>query len=114
MELLQEDLHILQNVWMSQKAKMQLTQMEMSKKLGLTQLEFSKIMKGNSELTLKFVQEFCTYLHVDPYTFLPSLINLRKECKQPILMTTSVVVGGEVQHVQVEGNKVFIQFQYVD
>lgn len=114
MELTQEDLGVLNNVWMSQKAKMQLTQMEISRRLGVTQLEFSKIMKGKSQLTLQFVQNFCQHLHVDPYTFLPSLITLRKENKQPILITTSVTVQGQVQNVQVENNQVFIQYQYID
>ncbi|MCE0494912.1 helix-turn-helix domain-containing protein [Vibrio salinus] len=114
MELTHEDLCILQNVWMSQKAKMQLTQMEISRCLGLTQLEFSKIMKGKSELTLQFVQDFCHQLHVDPYTFLPSLISLRKENNRPIIITTKVEVAGEIQNVQVENNQVLIQYQYID
>ncbi len=114
MEFTPEDLGVLSSVWMSQKAKMQLTQMEISRRLGMTQLEFSKIMKGNSKLTLQFVQNFCGQLHVDPYTFLPSLITLRKENKQPIIITTSVTVQGQIQNVQVENNQVLIQYQYID
>ncbi len=37
----EEDRQALYNVWMSQKAKMHLTQMEMARRLNLTQLEFS-------------------------------------------------------------------------
>ncbi len=114
MELTQEDLGILQNVWMSQKAKMQLTQMEISRRLGLSQLEFSKIIKGNSKLTLNFVQDFCSQLHVDPYTFLPTLINSRKDNSEPILITTRVTVEGKIENVQVVNNQVLIQYQYIE
>ncbi|MDC0611869.1 helix-turn-helix transcriptional regulator [Vibrio sp.] len=114
MELSNEDRLALQNVWMSQKAKMQLTQMEMSRRLGFTQIEFADIMKGKNPLSLQFVQNFCQHLHVDPYTFLPSLIALRKENKEPVIITTTVSVQGQVQNVRVEDNQVIIQYQYIN
>jgi len=114
MELTHEDRIALQHVWMSQKAKMQLTQMEISRRLGLTQPEFADILKGKVVLTLQFVQDFCQHIHADPYTFLPTLISLRKENKQPMMMTTSVIVEGEIQNVEVDTNQVIIQYQYIN
>lgn len=113
MELTPQDRLALHDVWMSQKAKMQLTQMEISRRLGVSQPEFSDIMKGKVELTLQFVQTFCRHIHVDPYTFLPSLISQRKENHPPIFMTTSVTVEGQIRDVVVENNQVIIQYQYM-
>lgn len=44
MDFTQRDREALNQVWMSQKAKMRLTQMEMVKRLGLSQLEFSRLL----------------------------------------------------------------------
>ena len=46
---------ILHDTWMSYKAKMRITQIEMAKKLGLTQLEFSDILRGSTPIEQQFV-----------------------------------------------------------
>ncbi len=55
MEFTEQDRNALYDTWMSQKAKMHITQMDMAKRLGLNLHEFSGLLRGNSPLTLGFV-----------------------------------------------------------
>lgn len=45
MEFTEQDRMALYDLWMSQKAKMHITQMEMTKRLGLNHHEFSSLLK---------------------------------------------------------------------
>lgn len=113
MALSDEDRQALLNLWMSQKAKMHLTQMEIARLLGVSQIEFSNILRGNADISMQFVNEFCKYLHIDPYTFLPSLLAQRKKDSNGALtLTNTVIVDGDIQQVRVEGNQVIIEYQY--
>lgn len=111
MELSQEDRKALFSLWMSQKAKMHLTQMEMARRLGISQIEFSNIIRGNASVSMPFVNEFCKHLHVDPYTFLPSLLVERKD-HTCLTLTNTVTVDGDIQQVRVDGNQVIIEYQH--
>lgn len=59
MELNQEDRNALYDVWMIKKAKMHMTQMEMTKRLGVSQVEFSELLRGDAPLSMAFVST-CT------------------------------------------------------
>ncbi len=73
MEFTELDRNALYDIWMSQKAKMHITQMEMAKRLGLSLHEFSGLLRGNSPLTLGFIKQLCEQLHVRPGQVIPSL-----------------------------------------
>ncbi|MBF9002796.1 MULTISPECIES: helix-turn-helix domain-containing protein [Vibrio] len=112
MELNQEDRTALYNVWMSQKAKMQITQMEMSKRLGLSQMEFSRILRGNAPLTMGFVTKFCQQLHVEPYNVLPTLKANYTGAEVVVHLQNRISVDGEIQNVYIEGNQVIIDYTH--
>lgn len=112
MELNQKDREALYNVWMAQKARMHLTQMEMTKKMGLSQLEFSNLLRGNAPLSLSFVTKFCQHLHVEPHHVLPSLKRGSGEGEQLVILQNRISVDGIVQQVRVEGNQVIIDYAH--
>ncbi|CAM3880151.1 hypothetical protein VA7868_00302 [Vibrio aerogenes CECT 7868] len=112
MTLTEEDRQALYAVWMTRKARLHLTQMEMAKQLGLTQTAFSAVLRGPAALEMPFVESFCASLNEDPYTFLPTLIRMREEEKQTIRLVSRVTVDGQIDAVQVEGNQVVIQYTY--
>lgn len=60
MELNQEDRKALYDVWMTKKAKMHMTQMEMTKRLGVSQGEFSELLRGDAPLSMSFVSRFAS------------------------------------------------------
>ncbi|SJN55295.1 helix-turn-helix transcriptional regulator [Vibrio ruber] len=106
-----DDLEALYHVWMSQKARMHLTQMEVAKQLGLTQIQLSNILRGREPLTQQFVQSFCRYLHVDPYLFMPSLIQQQREGQQQVKLVNRVIIDGDIDSVYVDGNQVVIEYR---
>lgn len=112
MELTEEDRVALYNSWMSQKAKMHITQMEMAKKLSLSQVEFSDFIRGSSPLSMGFVTQFCRLMRVEPTQVLPSLHPRQLGGKQQILLKNRVVVDGVIQNVYQEGNQVIIEYSH--
>ncbi|CAH0536359.1 helix-turn-helix domain-containing protein [Vibrio marisflavi] len=110
MDFTQEDREALNQVWMSQKAKMRLTQMEMVKRLGLSQLEFSKLLRGVTPLSMTFVSEFCEQLHVDPRKVIPSLVQNNLATPKEVHLTSKMSVDGEIQRAYIEGNSVIVEY----
>ncbi|MDW6004885.1 helix-turn-helix domain-containing protein [Vibrio mangrovi] len=111
MEFTPDDLQALYHVWMSQKARMHLTQMEAAKRLGLSQVELSNILRGREPLTLQFVQSFCRHLHVDPYLFMPSLLRQQREGQQHVKLVNKVIIDGDIESVHIDGNQVVIEYR---
>ncbi|WP_217536506.1 helix-turn-helix domain-containing protein [Vibrio metschnikovii] len=112
MEFSAEDRQALYNVWMSQKAKMHLTQMQMAKRLNLTQVEFSQLLRGDSPLSMTFISQFCRHLHIEPHMVIPSLKTAAAYNQQAISLTSRVIIDGDIQHVSIEGNQVIIEYVY--
>ncbi|USD67770.1 helix-turn-helix transcriptional regulator [Vibrio sp. SCSIO 43136] len=112
MEFTQQDREALYNVWMSQKAKMRITQMEVAKKLGLTQLQFSNTLRGGLPLTMPFVSQFCRMLHVDPQLLLPSLMPNNSDKAKVVYLQNRISVDGEIQHVYIDGKDVVIEYAH--
>ncbi|MBF4258212.1 XRE family transcriptional regulator [Vibrio anguillarum] len=106
----EEDRQALYNVWMTQKAKMHLTQMEMAKRLNLTQLEFSHLLRGDSSLSMTFISQFCRHLHIEPHRVLPSLKQTATSEVKAICLKNRISVDGDIQHVSIEGNQVIIEY----
>ncbi|QXO15440.1 MULTISPECIES: helix-turn-helix domain-containing protein [Vibrio] len=113
MEFGPEDRHALYDIWMSQKAKMHLTQMEMAKRLGVSQVEFSNLLRGNAPLTMSFVTTFCQHLHVEPYNVLPTLKSKFTSGEHLVRLQNRITVDGEIQRVQVDGNQVIIEYTHL-
>lgn len=112
MQLNENDRTALYNVWMSQKAKMQITQMEMTKRLGVSQMEFSQLLRGNAPLTMSFVSQFCQQLHVEPYNVLPTLKRQYTKGDVVVHLQSRISVDGEIQNIHVEGNQVIIDYTH--
>lgn len=110
MEFSAEDRQALYNVWMSQKAKMHLTQMQMAKQLNLTQIEFSQLLRGDRPLSMSFISQFCRHLHLEPHTVIPSLKTAPAYDKQVISLKSRVIIDGDIQNVSIEGNQVIIEY----
>lgn len=110
MEFNQEDRNALYDAWMSQKAKMHLTQMEVSKRLGISQVELSNLLRGNAPLSMSFINQFCQHLHIEPRNVLPSLKLNSNIGERTISLQNRVSVDGEIQRVYIEGNHVIIDY----
>ncbi|MGF1697042.1 helix-turn-helix transcriptional regulator [Vibrio kyushuensis] len=110
MQFTQQDRDALYTTWMSQKAKMRLTQMEMAKKMGMTQTEFSELLRGNTELSMEFVHQFCSNLHVDAYHIVPSLKLTNKSAQQLVTLKSTISFDGEIQRVYAQGNQVVVEY----
>lgn len=113
MEFIEEDRVALYDTWMSQKAKMHITQMAMAKKLGLSQIEFSQLIRGGSQLTMGFVTQFCRLMRVEPTQILPSLIKGGLGEKQIVYLRNTISVDGTIQSVYVEGNQVIVEYSHL-
>ncbi|WP_165313756.1 helix-turn-helix domain-containing protein [Vibrio ziniensis] len=113
MEFCQEDRKALYDVWMSQKAKMHLTQMEITKRLGVSQVEFSNLLRGTEPLSMSFVTKFCKHLHVEPANVLPTLKYSCGKVESSVYLRNRICVDGEIQKVYVEGNQVVIEYVHV-
>ncbi|MGD6738514.1 helix-turn-helix domain-containing protein [Photobacterium leiognathi subsp. mandapamensis] len=109
----EKDRQILHDTWMSYKAKMRITQIEMAKKLGLTQLEFSDILRGSTPIEQQFVNEFCGVLGVEPILILPSL---RERMATASAECTSVkntfIFDGEITNVKYSGNQLVVEYEH--
>ncbi|MBD1558075.1 XRE family transcriptional regulator [Vibrio sp. S9_S30] len=111
MEFTQQDREALYQVWMSQKAKMRMTQMEITKRLGISQIDFSELLRGSARLEPAFVEQFCNQLHVDPKSVIPSLKN-SENAGQVIYLKSRITVDGEIQKTYVEGNQVVVEYAH--
>ncbi|WP_428773847.1 helix-turn-helix domain-containing protein [Vibrio sp.] len=110
MQFTQQDREALYQIWMSQKAKMRLTQMEVAKRLGLTQVQFSDMLRGDEPLSMTFVTQFCRHMHVDPKLVLPSLRNDGHSGTQAVYLQSRMTVDGEIQRAYIEGNQVVVEY----
>ncbi|EGQ7789708.1 helix-turn-helix transcriptional regulator [Vibrio cholerae] len=113
MELNQEDRRALYDVWMTKKAKMHMTQMEMTKRLGVSQGEFSELLRGDAPLSMSFVSRFCQHLHVEPHNVLPTLKRKTRSGEKLVHLQNRVTVDGDIKRVYVEGNQVIIEYTHL-
>ncbi|MGD8110869.1 helix-turn-helix domain-containing protein [Vibrio sp. TRT 21S02] len=112
MEFTQEDRDALHRTWMSQKAKMRITQMEFAKKLGVSQIEFSELLRGSKPLTMSFISQFCRLLHVEPQQLLPSLKASSTGAPRVVFLESRMSVDGEIQRAYIEGNQVVVEYAH--
>ncbi|AXY02736.1 MULTISPECIES: XRE family transcriptional regulator [Vibrio] len=112
MELTELDRNALYDIWMSQKAKMHMTQMEMAKRLGLGLHEFTALLRGNAPLTLTFVNQLCEQLHVRPSQVIPSFFERELVAPGAVYLQNRVMVDGEIRNVFIEGNQVIIEYEH--
>lgn len=113
MQYTEQDRRVLHDTWMSYKAKMRITQIEMAKKLGMSQIAFSDILRGKMPIEHSFVNEFCSYLGVDPVVTLPSL---RKQIggslPNSVKLTNTFIVDGDIRNVRYSGNQVIVEYEH--
>ncbi len=109
----ENDRRVLHDTWMSYKAKMRITQIEMAKKLGLTQLEFSDILRGGTIIQHQFVNDFCGILNIDPVLILPSLREAVQKgtCTHSIVKNT-FIFDGEIKKVTYVGNQLVVEYEH--
>ncbi|WP_028022532.1 helix-turn-helix domain-containing protein [Enterovibrio calviensis] len=111
MEFTYHDRQTLYDAWMSYKAKLRITQIEMAKRLGVSQLDFSKTLRGDVPLDRGFVLRFCKEIGLDPNHSLPSLkSNHVSVMTGDISVNTSLTVDGKVTKVEYSDNQVFIEY----
>lgn len=108
MEFTVKDNEALYQVWMSQKSKMRLTQMEFAKKLGMNQLEFSSILRGERPLSMAFVSRFCNLLNLESHRVVPSL-RTQPNVKE-VYLESRMTVDGEIKRAYIEGNQVIVEY----
>ncbi|MDG3086385.1 helix-turn-helix transcriptional regulator [Vibrio hannami] len=113
MNFTEADREALNGIWMSQKAKMRLTQMEIVKKLGLTQLEFSNYLRGAVPLNITFIERLCRIMHVEPALVIPSLKVNPEESAKVVYLKTTVNVDGAIQNAYIDGNQVVIEYAHL-
>ncbi|WP_260261027.1 helix-turn-helix domain-containing protein [Vibrio intestinalis] len=112
MEFTRQDSEALYQVWMSQKSKMRLTQMEFAKKLGMSQLEFSGLLRGDKPLSMAFVSQFCRLLNLDSRTIVPTLQERAKAATQQVYLESRMTVDGEIKRAYIEGNQVVVEYMH--
>lgn len=113
MQYTEKDRKVLHDTWMSYKAKMRITQIEMAKKLGLTQLEFSDILRGSTVIQQQFVNDFCLLLNVDPVLILPSLREaVQKGSLTHSLVKNTFIFDGEIKKVTYVGNQLIVEYEH--
>ncbi|GAL17855.1 helix-turn-helix domain-containing protein [Vibrio maritimus] len=110
MNYTQQDTEALYRVWMSQKAKMHITQMEVAKRLNLSQVELSNRLNGNTPLDATFVDRFCKLLHIDPLHHLPSMKSVYTADSERVF-NTRLTVDGDITNIRVDGNQVTIEYR---
>lgn len=111
MEFTYHDRQSLYDAWMSYKAKLRITQIEMAKRLGVSQLDFSRAMRGDVPMDRNFVFRFCKEMGLDPESALPSLKKNRPVTHRgPITIRTSLTVDGNISKVEYSGDQVFIEY----
>jgi transcriptional regulator with XRE-family HTH domain len=111
MQFTEQDRQALYNVWMSQKAKMRITQMEMAKKMRVTPAEFTNALRGTQPLSLSFINNLCEHLHVNPTNILPSMQQTNRINSSGQVVTTRIGIDGEIQNAYIEGNQVVIEYK---
>lgn len=110
MEFTEQDRDTIYNIWMSQKAKRHLTQMEMARRLDLSVVEFSEIIRGKGVITLSFINNFFAQLELEPRAILPSLKQQIAPDNAMVFLQNRIIIDGEIQNVQVDGNQVIIDY----
>ncbi|EOD81161.1 hypothetical protein D515_04062 [Grimontia indica] len=111
MEFTYHDRQTLYDAWMSYKAKLRITQIEMAKRLGVSQLDFSKTMRGDVPMDRNFVFRFCKEMGLDPGSSLPSLKDNKNIMNNgAIVVRTSLTVDGTIAKVEYSGDQVFIEY----
>jgi transcriptional regulator with XRE-family HTH domain len=111
MQFTEQDRQALYNIWMSQKAKMRITQMEMAKKMQVSPVEFTNALRGSHPLSLGFINNLCGQLHVDPASILPSMKQRPEQANSSRIVTTKIGIDGEIQNAYIEGNQVIIEYR---
>lgn len=113
MQYTEQDRQVLHDTWMSYKAKMRITQIEMAKKLGLSQLVFSDILRGKLPIEHSFVNQFCSYLGVDPVLILPSLREqVGGAMPNSVMLTNTYIVDGNIRNVRYNGNQLIVEYEH--
>ncbi|WP_153448247.1 helix-turn-helix domain-containing protein [Vibrio algicola] len=110
MQFTEDDREVLYQVWMTHKAKRHLTQMDMAKRLGISVVEFSDLLRKREPLTLSFIAKFCQILDLQPHNIVPSLKHQSGHAPQLVYLQNRVIIDGDIQRVQVEGNQVIIDY----
>lgn len=112
MEFTDRDREALYQIWMSQKSKMRLTQMEFAKKLGMNQLTFSQVLRGETPLTMSFISQFCRLLRIEPQSAVPSLKEDNQHGPKIVYLQSRMSVDGEIQNAYIEGNQVVVEYAH--
>ncbi|EJL6392225.1 XRE family transcriptional regulator, partial [Vibrio vulnificus] len=81
-------------------------------RLGLNHHEFSAYLRGDTPLTLGFINQLCEQLHVQPFKVIPSLSRRDLSTSQTIFLQNKVTVDGVIRNVYVEGNQVIIEYEH--
>ncbi|WP_394209616.1 helix-turn-helix domain-containing protein [Enterovibrio calviensis] len=111
MEFTYHDRQTLYDAWMSYKAKLRITQIDMAKRLGVSQLELSKALRGDVPMEQSFVFRLCKEIGLDPHQALPSLRNSNTNTPVgSVTVRTSLTVDGKVTKVEYSDNQVFIEY----
>ncbi|MFA0087781.1 helix-turn-helix domain-containing protein [Vibrio sp. 10N.261.51.F12] len=112
MNYTQQDTDALYEVWMSQKAKMHITQMEVAKRLSISQVELSNRLNGQHPLDAPFIEQFCKLLHINPNHHLPSLKGSSHiMAVDQRLFNTKLTIDGDITNVHIDGNQVTIEYR---
>ncbi|ELR63517.1 hypothetical protein C942_03533 [Photobacterium marinum] len=113
MQYTEQDRQVLHDTWMSYKAKMRITQIEMAKKLGLSQLAFSDILRGQVPLEHSFVNKLCNLIGVDPLLTLPSLREqIGGSLPNSVILTNTYIVDGNIKNVRYSGNQIIVEYEH--
>jgi transcriptional regulator with XRE-family HTH domain len=110
MQFNQQDQDALYQIWMSQKAKLRITQMEFAKQLGLTQLEFSQRIRGPKPLDMGFILNFCQHLGLEPSQVIPSLKPEHHLTGDSVRLKTRLMVDGQIERAYIEDNQVVVEY----
>lgn len=113
MQYTEQDRNILHDTWMSYKAKMRITQIEMAKRLGVSQLVFSDILRGKLPLEHQFVTQFCGFIDVDPALTLPSLRNkVGASMPNSVTVKNTYILDGDIKKVYYTGNQLVVEYEH--
>ncbi|WP_087023549.1 transcriptional regulator [Thaumasiovibrio subtropicus] len=105
----EQDRQALYAIWMSQKAKMRMTQMEMAKRLEMTQSEFAALLSGKEPLNRTFINHFCDQMCINPIVVIPSLQHAHHNGER-MLLKSKMVVEGDIQQIYAHGNEIVVEY----
>ncbi|WP_413112836.1 XRE family transcriptional regulator [Thaumasiovibrio sp. DFM-14] len=108
MHFTQQDRAALYDIWMAQKAKMRMTQMEMAKRLGMPQVDFANLIKGSEPLTLGFVTRFCELMCINPAMVLPAYQPTADGA--PRILKNRFFIEGEIKNVYTQGSEIVVEY----